>query len=375
MRSSAPANSTRRTRRAFPGLAPALIEGSGPWWEKSVYLFDEHLARRVVRNAPLLGVAIPRRVDVPPVRLSARQAFLAMAPNTVFQLPGAASGGERGRQGGRVEGAGARTSASAATSPRSRRVSPVRAHARGREHARRRLLPRDAGCDADRVGGRAIAVHDVAGAAAARLPRRRRAHRRRRVGTVVSTTDLDAIDEESFRHLPLAWHRLRGKSRRTGRTRSRRASTGRPGTATRCCCARWAGSRRVRTAGIDAMLLKGTSLASRARRRRPARWWTSTCWCRTRAPGTLSRCSNARAGDPSSTCPRALSPATHTRCRSSAGRPTSRPALERAVAAAHRADADRPFWENACATTRPRGDGRSRRRTSSSRVPARRAAQ
>ncbi|MFN8603534.1 MAG: hypothetical protein U0842_23920 [Candidatus Binatia bacterium] len=80
----------------FPGLAPALIEGSGPWWEKSVYLFDEHLARRVVRSAPLLGVAIPRRDVGPPVRLSARQAFLAMAPNTVFQLPGAAQAASAG---------------------------------------------------------------------------------------------------------------------------------------------------------------------------------------------------------------------------------------------------------------------------------------
>lgn len=74
----------------FPALAPALVEGSGPWWEKSVYLFDDHLAHRVVRRAPLLGVAIPRRDTGPAVRLSPRQAFLAMAPNTVFQLPGAA---------------------------------------------------------------------------------------------------------------------------------------------------------------------------------------------------------------------------------------------------------------------------------------------
>jgi len=74
----------------FPALAPARVEGSGPWWEKSVYLFDGHLADRMVRSAALAGVAIPRRDDGPPARLSARQAFLAMAPNTAFQLPGAA---------------------------------------------------------------------------------------------------------------------------------------------------------------------------------------------------------------------------------------------------------------------------------------------
>lgn len=74
----------------FPVLAPALVEGSGPWWEKSVYLFDAHLAQRIVRRAPVAGVVIPRRDVASPARLAPRQAFLAMAPNTVFQLPGAA---------------------------------------------------------------------------------------------------------------------------------------------------------------------------------------------------------------------------------------------------------------------------------------------
>jgi hypothetical protein len=74
----------------FPALAPALVQGSGPGWEKSVYLFDRHLVRAVVCDAPLVGVAIPRRDEGPAVRLSPRQGFLAMAPNTAFQLPGAA---------------------------------------------------------------------------------------------------------------------------------------------------------------------------------------------------------------------------------------------------------------------------------------------
>jgi hypothetical protein len=74
----------------FPALSPALVEGSGPGWEKSVYLFDRHLERRVVRAAPLAGVAIPRRDTGPALLLSPRQGFLAMAPNTAFQLPGAA---------------------------------------------------------------------------------------------------------------------------------------------------------------------------------------------------------------------------------------------------------------------------------------------
>jgi hypothetical protein len=75
----------------FPALAPALAHGSGPGWEKAVYLFDRHLSGGMVRRAPLRGVAIPRRGHTGHAeRLSARQGFLAMAPNTVFQLPGAA---------------------------------------------------------------------------------------------------------------------------------------------------------------------------------------------------------------------------------------------------------------------------------------------
>jgi hypothetical protein len=75
----------------FPTLSPALVRGSGDGWEKAVYLFDRHLSHGVVRHAPLVGVAIPRRgaAEIGD-RLSPRQGFLAMAPNTVFQLPGAA---------------------------------------------------------------------------------------------------------------------------------------------------------------------------------------------------------------------------------------------------------------------------------------------
>jgi hypothetical protein len=80
----------------FPALAPALVEGSGPWWEKAVYLFDRHRSERVVRQAPLAGVVIPRRDRGAAVRLAPRQGFLAMAPNTIFQLPGAAQAASAG---------------------------------------------------------------------------------------------------------------------------------------------------------------------------------------------------------------------------------------------------------------------------------------
>jgi hypothetical protein len=81
----------------FPALAPALVRGSGVGWEKAVYLFDQHLAPRVLRRAPLVGVAIPRRGNAGlATPLSAREGFLAMAPNTVFQLPGAARAASAG---------------------------------------------------------------------------------------------------------------------------------------------------------------------------------------------------------------------------------------------------------------------------------------
>jgi hypothetical protein len=79
-----------------------------------------------------------------------------------------------------------------------------------------------------------------------------------------ATTDLDRIDEESFRHLPLAWHRLQGL---VPRDRTLEIAKG---------VYRQAWYRNqllLRTvsgvldalgaAGIDAMLLKGTSLATR----------------------------------------------------------------------------------------------------------------
>jgi hypothetical protein len=74
----------------FPALSAALV-AAGAGWDKAVYLFDRHRAGEVVRRAPLAGVAIPRRGAIGAAApLSPREGFLAMAPNTVFQLPGAA---------------------------------------------------------------------------------------------------------------------------------------------------------------------------------------------------------------------------------------------------------------------------------------------
>jgi len=79
-----------------------------------------------------------------------------------------------------------------------------------------------------------------------------------------ATTDLDAIDEESFRHLPLAWHRLQHRAPRD-RTYDIAKGVYRQ--------AWYRNQLLLRTVGgildalaadaIGAMLLKGTSLASR----------------------------------------------------------------------------------------------------------------
>jgi hypothetical protein len=73
----------------YPGLAPALATELEPGDEKSLYLLDRHRAGSIRRSAPIAAVAVPLRdSSAPPVRLSVREAFLAMAPNTIFQLPG-----------------------------------------------------------------------------------------------------------------------------------------------------------------------------------------------------------------------------------------------------------------------------------------------
>lgn len=79
-----------------------------------------------------------------------------------------------------------------------------------------------------------------------------------------STTDLDAIDEESFRHLPLAWHRLQGKVA-SDRTYEIAKGVYRQAWYRNALLLRTVGEVLDAFApqGIDAMLLKGTSLASR----------------------------------------------------------------------------------------------------------------
>lgn len=79
-----------------------------------------------------------------------------------------------------------------------------------------------------------------------------------------ATTDLDRIDEESFRHLPLAWYRLQGLVPRD-RTLEIAKGVYRQAWYRNQLLLRTAGGvlDALGAAGIEAMLLKGTSLAAR----------------------------------------------------------------------------------------------------------------
>ena len=79
-----------------------------------------------------------------------------------------------------------------------------------------------------------------------------------------TTTDLDRMDEESFRHLPLAWYRLQRLAPRS-RTLDIAKGVYRQAWYRNQLLLRTVGSvlDALGDAGIDAMLLKGTSLATR----------------------------------------------------------------------------------------------------------------
>jgi hypothetical protein len=73
----------------FPTLLAALAPDVHADTEKAVFLFDRYGAERIRRSAPIAAIAFPvRGSDAAPQRISVKEAFLAMAPNTVFQMPG-----------------------------------------------------------------------------------------------------------------------------------------------------------------------------------------------------------------------------------------------------------------------------------------------
>jgi hypothetical protein len=76
----------------FPGLAPLVMNKTRLENDKALLFLHQHFPERVCRELPLKAILLPRVTDGKPARLRpARraEALLALAPSTLFQLPGA----------------------------------------------------------------------------------------------------------------------------------------------------------------------------------------------------------------------------------------------------------------------------------------------
>jgi hypothetical protein len=76
----------------FAGLRAALFNRDRLDIEKAVFLLHKSLADRLTAGFPLRAILVPRvsgRADTVLTRVPAAEALLALAPSTVFQLPGA----------------------------------------------------------------------------------------------------------------------------------------------------------------------------------------------------------------------------------------------------------------------------------------------
>jgi hypothetical protein len=78
-------------RRALPHLAP-LLATAGPWnGGKGLFYVDGEAGHRLARGFPLRAVLLPRVTGAARAvvtRVSSGQGLLALAPSTLFQLPG-----------------------------------------------------------------------------------------------------------------------------------------------------------------------------------------------------------------------------------------------------------------------------------------------
>lgn len=77
----------------FPELASWVVNPEGPPDEKRVFFMADHAPERATTSFPLTSVLLPQVTGLPSTRLvstpSAR-ALAALAPSTIFQMPGAA---------------------------------------------------------------------------------------------------------------------------------------------------------------------------------------------------------------------------------------------------------------------------------------------
>ncbi|PYK66262.1 MAG: hypothetical protein DME50_06105 [Verrucomicrobia bacterium] len=76
----------------FPFLAPALSNADHLDCEKALYLLHPHFAGKISTGFPIRAILLPRvtgRRETRLKKISAPASLLALAPSTIFQLPGA----------------------------------------------------------------------------------------------------------------------------------------------------------------------------------------------------------------------------------------------------------------------------------------------
>jgi hypothetical protein len=93
------------TLARLPSLAPRVTNPDREPFDKAVLFPSEWAPERLLATAPVRGIVVPRVVDRPDSQVAAispRSALAALAPSTLFQLPG--SGEAQLRRLGRLAG-------------------------------------------------------------------------------------------------------------------------------------------------------------------------------------------------------------------------------------------------------------------------------
>ena len=324
IRSSAPPSSTSPDTARFPALTPALVPGSGVGLGEGGLPLRPPPRGGVVRCAPLLGVAIPRRGDAGRAiaSLGARGLPRDGAEHRL-SAPRGGAGGVRRRQGGRVA--------------RCRSTRRRRRDHRGDPCASERLRAQSVSERRSRGAPGLSAIRSVFGGSARCRPT---AVQELLLKSCLAAaddalaawerwcagTDLDRIDEESFRLLPLAWYRLQDVAPRDRTFEIAKGVYRRAWYRNQLLFrdaeryprhARGGSHRRDAPEGQFARdaLLPESGDAADGRPRRPGPAW--------RGGARHRPARSATAGNPSSKRLRTASSATRTRSRSCAIRPTS----------------------------------------------------
>src|SRR5262249_53416948 len=76
----------------YPYLQPAVVNLDRPKDEKALFFVHKHFPKKVVSSFPARAILLPRvtglrKTEITPA--SSKQALMALAPSTIFQLSGA----------------------------------------------------------------------------------------------------------------------------------------------------------------------------------------------------------------------------------------------------------------------------------------------